>query len=96
VWSSSRATSRALRDRAVAELRAAGARPRRHALTGVESLTPAELRVAREAVGGRTNREIAQALFVTPKAIEFHLANIYRKLEIGTRVDLPRAMAASD
>jgi DNA-binding CsgD family transcriptional regulator len=84
--------ARALLDRAAAELRAAGARPRRYALSGVESLTPAELRVAREAGAGRTNREIAQALFVTPKAVEFHLANVFRKLEIGTRHDLPRAM----
>lgn len=86
--------ARALLDRGLAELQAAGARPRRLALTGVESLTPSELRVAREATTGRTNREIAQALFVTPKAVEFHLANAYRKLQIGSRGQLPAALRA--
>jgi DNA-binding CsgD family transcriptional regulator len=80
--------ARALLARATAELRAAGARPRRVALTGVDALTPAELRVAQQARAGRSNREIAQALFVTPKAVEFHLANVYRKLHIGSRGEL--------
>jgi DNA-binding CsgD family transcriptional regulator len=84
--------ARAILRRATDELRAAGARPRRIALTGVDALTPAELRVAQEALAGRTNREIAQALFVTPKAVEYHLANTYRKLGIGSRAELARAM----
>ena len=67
-------------------------RPRRLALTGVDSLTPSELRVARMAAGGRTNREIAQSLFVTPKAVEYHLANVYRKLGIRGRADLSGAL----
>lgn len=82
----------ALRSRAVSELHAAGSRPRRLALSGLESLTPAELRVAREAAAGRTNRQIAQALFVTPKAVEFHLANTYQKLGIAGRSELAAAM----
>ena len=45
------------------------------------------------AAAGRTNREVAQALFVTPKAIEYHLANAYRKLGIRGRAELPRALA---
>lgn len=85
--------ARALGARAMTELRAAGSRPRRVALTGVESLTPAELRVAQEALAGRSNREIAQALFVTPKAVEFHLANAYRKLGISSRGELGTALA---
>jgi DNA-binding CsgD family transcriptional regulator len=88
--------ARALLTRASTELRAAGARPRRVALSGVEALTPAELRVVQEALAGRSNREIAQALFVTPKAVEFHLANAYRKLHIGSRAELPGAMAATE
>lgn len=84
--------ARALLGRATTELRAAGARPRRVALTGMDALTPAELRVAQEALGGSTNREIAQALFVTPKAVEFHLANTYRKLGIASRSELAAAM----
>ena len=87
--------ARAILGRATSELRAAGARPRRIALTGVASLTPAELRVANEALAGHTNREIAQALFVTPKAVEFHLANTYRKLGIEGRSGLAAAMAES-
>ena len=79
-------------NRAREELTAAGARPRRIALTGVESLTPSELRVARMAAAGRTNREVAQALFVTPKAVEYHLANVYRKLAIRGRVELAGAL----
>jgi DNA-binding CsgD family transcriptional regulator len=83
----------ALRERAREELRAAGSRPRRYALTGVAALTPSEHRVARLAAEGRTNRQIAQALFVTPKAVEFHLANVYPKLGIGSRQQLVPALA---
>ena len=82
----------ALAGRARDELAAAGARPRRYAVSGVESLTPSELRVARMAAEGRTNREVAQALFVTPKAVEYHLANAYRKLGISSRADLGRVL----
>lgn len=74
------------------ELKAAGARPRRYALSGIEALTPSEGRVANLAATGRTNREIAQTLFVTPKAVEYHLANAYRKLGIGSRQELQGAM----
>jgi tetratricopeptide (TPR) repeat protein len=55
----------ALVDRAREELTAAGARPRTFALTGVESLTPAERRVAKLAASGLSNRDVAQSLFVT-------------------------------
>jgi DNA-binding NarL/FixJ family response regulator len=73
-------------------LRAAGARPRTTAIGGVESLTARELRVATLAAEGRTNREIAQALFVTPKTVEVHLSGAYRKLAIRSRRDLPGAL----
>jgi DNA-binding CsgD family transcriptional regulator len=85
-----------LRDTARDELAAAGARPRRAAVTGPDSLTPAELRVARLAAGGSSNREIAQSLFVTPKAVEYHLANAYRKLQIGSRQELAAALPVED
>ena len=85
----------AIGERAQADLIAAGARPRRSAVTGVESLTPSELRVARMAADGLTNREVAQALFVTPKAVEYHLANAYRKLAIEGRAGLAAAIAQS-
>ena len=74
------------------ELAAAGARSteRRDGLAG---LTPSERRVAGMAASGMSNREIAQALFVTVKAIEYHLANAYRKLDIDSRRQLRPLLA---
>ena len=70
------------------ELAATGARPRTLALTGVEALTPSERRVARMAARGVANKEIAEALFVTVKAVEAHLSSVYRKLQIKSRTQL--------
>jgi DNA-binding CsgD family transcriptional regulator len=75
----------ALAVRAREELKAAGARPRREWRTGVEALTPSELRIVRLAAEGRTNREIAQELFVTLKTVEGHLSRAYTKLGIDGR-----------
>jgi DNA-binding CsgD family transcriptional regulator/tetratricopeptide (TPR) repeat protein len=82
-----------LAKRAETELLATGARPRRVSLRGVGSLTPSERRVAEMAAEGPTNREIAQALFVTPKTVEVHLSSAYRKLGISSRSQLPAALA---
>ncbi|GAA4245099.1 AAA family ATPase [Dactylosporangium darangshiense] len=79
--------------RAGEELAAAGARPRRARLTGRESLTAGELRVARLAASGATNREIAQSLFLSMRTVEIHLTNTYRKLSIGSRQQLASALA---
>jgi DNA-binding CsgD family transcriptional regulator len=87
--------ARVLTERSRDELVAAGSRPRRYARSGVDALTPSELRVARLAADGRTNREIAQELFVTPKAVEYHLGNVYSKLGITSRQELPLALTAS-
>jgi DNA-binding CsgD family transcriptional regulator len=81
-----------LATRAERELLATGARPRRIALSGVESLTPSERRVAEMAAEGPTNREIAQALFVTQRTVEVHLTSIYRKLGISSRSQLAAAL----
>ncbi|HEX5145626.1 MAG TPA: LuxR C-terminal-related transcriptional regulator, partial [Conexibacter sp.] len=74
------------------ELVAAGARPRRPAVRGTEALTPSERRVAELAERGLTNREIAQALFVSTKTVEFHLRNAYFKLRISSRSELAGAL----
>jgi DNA-binding CsgD family transcriptional regulator len=86
--------ARALAARTREELVAAGARPRRERLTGVEALTASERRVAQMAATGMTNREIAQALFVTMKAVALHLTHVYEKLDIAGRAQLPRALGA--
>ncbi|MFF3660886.1 helix-turn-helix transcriptional regulator [Streptomyces olivochromogenes] len=80
-----RCGARALAQRANDELVAAGARPRRAALSGPAALTASELRVARMAAADRTNREIAQALFVARRTVEIHLTSTYRKLGITSR-----------
>ena len=85
-----------LEERAQTELRASGARPRRAALSGVESLTASELRVCQLAAEGLTNAEIAQALFVTRRTIETHLGNAYRKLEIKSRTELSAALKGEE
>ncbi|MFF7242073.1 AAA family ATPase [Streptomyces collinus] len=73
-------------------LKAAGGRPRRAAITGRDSLTPSELRIAVLAAEGLTNREIAQNLYVTPKTVEVHLSSVYRKLRISSRGQLSSAL----
>jgi DNA-binding CsgD family transcriptional regulator len=82
-----------LAGRARAELLATGARPRRVALSGVESLTASERRVAELAAGEMTNREIAQSLFVTARTVEGHLTHVFRKLDIDSRTQLAERLA---
>jgi DNA-binding CsgD family transcriptional regulator len=83
----------ALADRALAELQAGPGRRARAELTGPGALTAAEWQVCRQAADGRTNREIAQALFVTEKTIERHLSSAYHKLGVRSRFQLPAAIA---
>ena len=84
-----------LRERARQELVAAGARPRCATSSGVDALTPSELRVARMAAEGMTNRAIAQSLFVTIKTVEVHLGNAYRKLGVPSRAALAAALTTN-
>ena len=67
---------------------ACGARPRRSAVTGIESLTPAERQVADLAAAGHSNREIAQRLYVTRRTVETHLTHVFAKLGISGRSEL--------
>jgi DNA-binding NarL/FixJ family response regulator len=77
------------------ELHAGGARPRRTAISGVESLTPAEHRVAVLAARGQSNPEIAQELYVTRRTVETHLTHVFQKLCITTRSELPAQLRLS-
>ena len=83
-----------LAELARADLRAAGARVRRPALAGIEALTPSERHVADLVAQGMTNREAAQALFVTEKTVEAHLGSAYRKLGIHSRAQLAHRLHA--
>ncbi|MBV9001511.1 MAG: AAA family ATPase [Solirubrobacterales bacterium] len=85
--------ARRVANQARTELIAAGAKPRRDAITGRDALTAGELRVARLAADGLTNREIAQALFITTTTAKTHLRHVYRKLDITRRDQLEHALA---
>jgi DNA-binding CsgD family transcriptional regulator len=85
-----------LATRAADELRAAGARPRRAAVSGIDALTASELRVARLAALGQPNEAIAQELYVSRKTVETHLSHVYAKLGLagqGARKSLWAALA---
>ena len=84
--------ARALRSRALDGLAALGDRPRKLMFSGTESLTASERRVAELASGGRSNRDIAQELFVSPKTVENHLGRVYMKLGIKGRRELVAAL----
>lgn len=79
---------------AEAELRAAGGR--RRTVAADHALTPQELRVAAAVQRGASNRAIAADMFLSPKTVEFHLRQIYRKLDIHSRTQLVAALAERD
>jgi len=78
------------------ELLAAGARPRRAALTGPDALTAGERRVAALAAEGASNRQIAEHLFITQATVETHLRHAFRKLGITSRADLTQELRLAD
>jgi DNA-binding NarL/FixJ family response regulator len=90
------------RDHAERELRKLGhpihrrTRPGKTDGTGIESLTERELQVARLVVDRKTNPEIAAELFLSRKTVETHLSNIFRKLDVSSRVALARAVERAD
>jgi DNA-binding CsgD family transcriptional regulator len=83
-------------DMARAELEATGETARRRDTTTIHDLTPQELQIAIRLADGATTKEAAAALFLSPKTIEYHLRNVYRKLEIGSRSELTAAMPRPD
>ena len=80
-------------NRARGELRATGETTRRRDRSGSEQLTPQELQVALKVAVGATNREVATALFLSPKTIEAHLGRIYSKLGLRSRTELAHRFA---
>jgi DNA-binding CsgD family transcriptional regulator len=85
--------ARPLAERAQIELKASGGRPRRMVLSGLDSLTASERRIAELASQGLSNREIAQTLFVTNRTVEGHLTNVFRKLRLDSRTKLHDALS---
>ena len=81
-------------EQARAELLVSGARPRRARIAGVEALTASERRVAKLAAQGLTNRQIAQALFVSQPTVVTHLSHCYQKLDISSREELATTLGA--
>jgi DNA-binding CsgD family transcriptional regulator len=77
------------------ELTTVGGRPRRAALSGKESLTPTEARIARLAAQGLQSRDIAERLFVSRNTVNWHLRNLFRKLEVETREQLTERWEAA-
>jgi DNA-binding NarL/FixJ family response regulator len=82
-------------DRALAELKASGETARVRDDSQRNTLTPQELQVALALAEGRTTREAAAKLYVSPKTIEYHLRNVYDKLEIRSREQLAGALGVS-
>ncbi|GAA2456724.1 ATP-binding protein [Streptomyces glaucus] len=85
--------NRLLVDQAVPVLTAAGGRLRRGTESPADALSGSERQVAERAAAGATNREIAEALFLTQRTVEFHLTSVYRKLGIRGRQELAAALA---
>ena len=80
-------------DRARAELAATGETRRRRDPSTIDELTPQELQIALLLTAGRTTREAAAALFLSPKTVEYHLRHVYQKLGVNSRDQLARALA---
>jgi len=83
---------RPLEDRVQRLLSRLGEKPQQPAGGPADRLTVSERRVADLAASGLTNRQIAEQLFVTVKAVEWHLSNVYRKLGIRSRARLPQLL----
>jgi DNA-binding NarL/FixJ family response regulator len=94
--------ARRYRDAADHELRRLGrhihrrTQPGQADARGVDALTEREHQVARLVVDRKTNPEIADALFLSPKTVETHLRNMFRKLDVSSRVEVARAVERAD
>lgn len=79
-------------DQAAAELRATGETARRREPSSADDLTPQERQIALLLAAGRSTREAAAAMFLSPKTVEYHLRNVYAKLAIHSRAELADAI----
>ena len=84
----------AFAERARRELLATGDTVRKRTVEMVSDLTAQEAHIARLAVDGRTNAEIGAQLFLSTRTVEWHLGKVYTKLGVGSRRELPRALAS--
>ena len=80
--------ARAWAERARVELRASGQTARPRDASTIDDLTPQELQIAQRVAEGLTNRDIAAQLFLSPRTIDFHLRNVFRKLGLSSRFEL--------
>jgi DNA-binding CsgD family transcriptional regulator len=80
-------------DRARAELAATGETLRARDPTLRDQLTPQEMQIALMLAGGKTTRETATSLFLSPKTVEYHLRHVYQKLDIHSRTELAHTLA---
>ena len=78
----------AFAERARLEIEATGERARKRTVPTIDALTPQEAHIARLAVQGHTNREIAAQLFISPSTVEYHLRKTFRKLGVKSRTQL--------
>lgn len=83
-------------DFAATELDATGEHVRRKSERYQATLTPQEIRIAALLARGRTTKEAAAELFLSPKTIEYHLRRIYQKLGVNSRSELAAEVAASE
>ncbi len=83
----------AFAERARRELLATGETARKRTAFPLDEMTPQEVQVARLAVGGQTNPEIAAQLFLSPRTVEWHLRKVYAKLGVGSRKELRGALS---
>jgi RNA polymerase sigma factor (sigma-70 family) len=84
----------AFAERARVELEATGEHARKRTVETLGELTPQESQISRLAAEGRTNREIASQLFISPKTVEYHLRKVFRKLGVNSRTQLANRLRA--
>jgi DNA-binding CsgD family transcriptional regulator len=82
----------AFAERAVREVCATGEHARRRTADMADDLTPQESRIVALARQGRTNPQIGERLFISPRTVEYHLRNVYAKLNISSRAQLDAAL----